>query len=188
MNIRADDVEVAYPLFQAGGGGSIPTSALQLRLDPIAFRLAKSLNRLWHSRLPRIGDSDNFRFPSWAAEFDGRWFAVLIWSHPVARALPQNTWLELRRFAISPKAPQNTGSRLLSVNARIIRRELPGIERLISYQDIEVHEGTIYRAAGWTATIQTEGAKGDHHQWSNKSRNRPKSQSTAPKQRWELVL
>ncbi len=181
---RADDVAVAYPLFQAEGGGSIPTSALQLRLHRVKFVEAKRLNRLWHSRLPRIGDPSNLGFPSYAAEFDGRWFAVLIWSHPVARLLPQTTWLELRRFAISPLAPRNTASRLLSINVGLIRREFPEIEVLVSYHDCDVHTGTIYRASGWTPTVSVGGS----NPWNNRTRQRPECQSTSAKRRWEKTL
>lgn len=36
--------------------------------------------------------------------------------------------------------------------ARYFKRESPERERLISYQDRDVHSGTIYRAAGWEPT------------------------------------
>ena len=52
---RAESVRVAYPLFQAGGGGSTPTSALDLWFDAVPLAAAKRLNRLWHSRLPEFG-------------------------------------------------------------------------------------------------------------------------------------
>jgi len=181
---RADGVRVAYPLFQAGGGGSSPTSALQLTVEVVSFKTAKELNRLWHSRLPRIADPGGTGNAGlhYAAEFDGLWYAAAIWTHPVAYKLPQTEWLELRRLAVAPDAPKNTASRMLGVMVRLIRKERPELTRLISYQDTEVHTGTIYKAAGWTPTVVSQGPD-----WA-KSRPRPKSQSTAEKQRWELVL
>jgi hypothetical protein len=183
--IRAGDVRVAYPLFQEEGSGSIPTSALQLRVEKIGFLEAKKLNALWHSRLPRFGTGFivNQPFLSFGAEFASLWYAVAIWSNPVARNLPQQTWLELRRLAIAPDAPRNTASRMMSIMTRFIRRELPEIERLVSYHDTEVHSGAIYRAAGWTATTVNR-----HGNWTRKSRDRPRAQSEAAKQRWELAL
>lgn len=183
----ADGVRAARHLFQDAGGGSTPTSALQLQVDGIAWKDAKALNRLWHSRLPVIRAASGVRATSlcYGAEFDGTWFAAAIWTNPVARALPQQTWLELRRFAIAPDAPKNTGSRMLAVMARMIRKRRPETERLVSYQDTEVHTGCIYKAAGWTATRLSEG-----DDWTGRQgrENRKPSQSTAPKQRWELSL
>jgi hypothetical protein len=119
----------------------------------------------------------------YAAEYDGRYFAVAMWSNPVARLLPQLTWLELRRFAIAEDAPKNTASRMLGWMARDIPKRLAGIERLISYQDTEAHTGTIYKAAGWTKTAASSGS-----QWSRPSRYRTPTQSASPKQRWEKAL
>jgi hypothetical protein len=182
---RADGVRVAHPLFQAGGGGSTPTSALQLRLYRIGFDLAKDLNREWHLRLPRFGTGfiKNQPFLCYGAEFDGRYFGVAVWSNPVARNLPQREWLELRRLAIAPDAPRNTASRMLGVMARLVANARPEVVRLVSYQDTEVHTGSIYRAAGWTATtINADGG------WDRPNRSRPRAQSDAPKQRWEKSL
>jgi hypothetical protein len=145
--MRADGVEVAYPLFQAEGGGSIPTSALQLHFGTIGRELFVDLNRKWHSRLPLVGSS-GFRV-HYGAEFSGRWYAVAAWSNPVARLLPQQTWLELRRMAISDDSPKNTASRMIGWMVRDIRKRFPDVVRLVSYQDCDVHTGTIYKASGW---------------------------------------
>ncbi len=183
--IRAGDVRVAYPLFQEEGSGSIPTSALDLRVDGIPFLDAKRLNKHWHSRLPRMGTGAvlDMGFLSFGAECGGLWYAVAIWSNPVARNLPQHSWLELRRLAIAPDAPRNTASRMLAVMTRLIRKEKPEIERLVSYHDTEVHTGGIYKAAGWTATTVNRDGN-----WTRKSRDRPRAQSEAAKQRWELSI
>ena len=184
---RAESVRVAYPLFQAGGGGSTPTSALQLVLNVIDFADAKRLNRLWHSRLPRMGTGfvKNQPFLCYGAEFDGRWYAAAIWSNPVARLLPQDTWLELRRLAIAPDAPRNTASRMLGVMARLIRKARAEVTTLVSYQDTEVHTGGIYRAAGWRPVTLAEASNTN---WDMPGRPRPGSQSLAAKQRWEKRL
>lgn len=183
---RDDGVMAAHSLFQARGGGSTPTSSLQLWLDVIDFREAKRLNRLWHSRLPEIGDPTAIMEASlcFAAGFDGRVFAVGIWSHPVARLLPQETWLELRRLAIASEAPKNTASRTLSVMTILVKRFRPEMIRLISYQDTAVHNGTIYRSAGWKLAKDSR----SNTQWDMPSRPRPKSQSDSPKRCWDKCL
>ena len=185
MEARADGVREARSLFQARGGGATPTSALQLHLDVIDFGQAKQLNKLWHSRMPRLGTGaiDNQPFLCFAAEFDGRYYATAIWSNPVARNLPQDIWLELRRLAIAPDAPRNLASRMLRVMTLLIRRFRPHVRRLVSYQDTEVHTGSIYRAAGWTRTMLNKDGN-----WDRPSRSRPKAQSNAAKYRWEKIV
>ena len=185
---RAESAPVARPPHQAGGGGSIPTSALSIRVERTTLVYALELNRLWHSRLPEFGTGC---FPPDRCEkshvcfagSDGHMvYAVAIWSKPAARRLPQRTWLELRRFAIAPDAPRNTGSRMLRVMALLIRRERPSVRKLISYQDTEAHVGTIYRASGWVPVEQDR--KGARH-WNMPSRPRPAAEFTADKIRWE---
>ncbi len=179
MDSRAEGVRDARSLFQETGGGSTPTSALQLRLEVIDFADAKALNRLWHSRLPRMGTGcvKNQPFLCFGAQFDVRWYAAAIWSNPVARLLPQQTWLELRRLAIAPDAPRNTASRMLAIMAKLIRDLRPKVVKLISYQDTDVHTGAIYRAAGWVPTTVNQSGV-----WDRPGRRRPKAQSESPKQ------
>lgn len=181
--MRAGDVRVAYPLFQAEGGGSIPTSALQLRFEVIDRYTMEALNRKWHSRLPRL--STACPCPAYyGAEFDGIWYAVAAWSHPISPQVDQ-TWMELRRFAIAEDAPKNTASRMLSWMVRDIRKRFPAVPRLVSYQDTAVHAGTIYKASGWECC----GVVSNNSGWSGKStRYRRPDVTTTPKQRWELGL
>jgi len=147
-----------------------------------------SLNHKWHSRLPLVGSS-GFRV-HYGAEYNNRWYAVAAWSNPVARLLPQQTWIELRRFAISGKAPKNTASRMLGWMVRDIRNRFPDVERLISYQDMETHRGTIYRAVGWR---QAEGYISRPRGWTGEGWNTRKrrgrtNQNVAPRMRWEKLL
>ena len=193
MGGRAEGDRVAHPLFQVEGGGSQPTSALQLWVHRVAYEKARDLNAKWHSRLPRIGDPANVmqRTPCYAATFGDVIYAVAIWSHPVSRALPQTEWLELRRLAVAPDAPKNTASRMLAVMARLLRRDAPDVVRLISYQDTETHTGGIYRAAGWEPTAAVPYSpwnKPNSRNLSGNPRRRPECQSKATKQRWEKAL
>lgn len=178
-----DSVRVAYPLFHAGGGGSTPTSTLQLQFDEIPRDVMEDLNRKWHSRLPVFRTATPCRV-YYGAEHGGVWYAVAAWSHPIARLLPMN-WLELRRLAIAADAPRNTASRMLGWMARDIRRRFVDVVRLLSYQDTEVHQGTIYRAAGWDR-VPIRGSCNDWKHRSSRFRNPP--QTTAVKVRWELAL
>ncbi len=139
------------------------------------------LNAAWHSRLPKFVTA--CPCPLYCgAEFDGLWYAVAAWSPPVARLLPQD-WMELRRLAIADDAPKNTATRMLGWMIRHIRKKYPECPRLLSYQDTAVHQGTIYKAAGWTAVSDTDGGE-----WTRPSRARNAVQSASIKRRWELPL
>jgi hypothetical protein len=124
-----------------------------LLIVKIDYKLSLRLNELWHSRLPYFS---SVRYASifshcFAAEYKNRYYAVAMWSIPQAwnRLRDGRSCLELRRMAIGPDAPKNTASRMLKIMKNIIKIERPDIIKLISYQDTEVHLGTIYKAAGW---------------------------------------
>lgn len=179
--MRADDARVACPLFQAEYGDSRPTSALQLHIGRVSTERALELNRRWHSRLPELVNHQICE--AFAAEYGNVFYATAFWSAPVARLLNGRGMYELRRFAISPDAPKNTASRCLRIMASIIRRTHPEVTTLISYQDTEVHVGTIYKAAGWKAT-----AINQNGEWNRPSRYRAPAQSAAAKVRWEFQI
>ena len=83
------------------------------------------------------------------AHHGGVTYAVALWNSPSARTLPKD-WIELRRMACAPDAPKNTASRFLAWMVKHLRAHHPQHTRAISYQDTEVHTGTIYKASGWT--------------------------------------
>lgn len=184
--LRADDVRDSMPLFRSGCGGSIPTSALQLSIRKCDVHRAIELNRVWHSRLPKVDWSNIVRCSChicFVAEFDDIAYASAIWSSPVARLLNGFDWLELRRLAIAPDAPKNTATRMLRIMRIVISKDLPHITNLISYQDTEVHIGTIYKAAGWKKTTRKIVGKTG---WNSRKRNQ--MQTTADKVRWDMSV
>ena len=186
--ICGDSSIAEHPAFLLEDGGAIPTSPLQFQIEVIDVHTACKLNQKWHSRLPYIHWSNvvrNRHYKCFGARFDGDLHAIAIWSSPVAanRLKDGQNALELRRFAIANTAPKQTASRMLAIMTRIIKKEIPSITRLVSYQDTEVHSGTIYKAAGWTLAVTNPGQS-----WSNSTRQRNREQSLAPKARWELVI
>lgn len=194
MKQSGDDVRVAYPLFQGVDGGSNPTSPLHardLRFSRCPKIHAVRLVEKWHSRLPRT-QRGPWQF-AFRAEYEGITYAVALWNNPCTRSLPSH-WLEMRRMACSPDAPRNTPSRFLMWMVRWFRKQLPERERCISYQDTAVHDGTIYRASGWSPIYVGNERVRD--------RSKPRVGTTrayrvnlngvdvdaAPKVRWEIVL
>ena len=186
MNPSGESIRVVHPLFPVEGGGSIPTSPLQLHVGEISLDVAIRLNATWHSRLPDVVKNNVQRvrhLVCFCAEHKGIYYASAIWTDPIARLLNGRNWLELRRFAIAPDAPKNTASRMLRIMRQQILGKWPQIARLISYQDCDVHSGTIYKAAGWSA-----GAENKSGDWIRKSRDRRTAQAPGVKIRWEFAL
>jgi len=182
QSLCADDVKDSIPLFPNGSGGAIPTSALHLQIVRVKSELAKYYNEKWHSSMPLM-DAYKFCKPCYAAMFDDIVYAVAMWSLPIAANRLKNGRfaLELRRMAIGPDAPKNTASRMLSVMTRDIKRTMPHVVRLLSYQDTGKHKGAIYAAAGWRMAATCE-----YVDWGVHSKRPGKvKQSLAPKIRWE---
>ena len=184
--MSADSTRLVCPLFHAGEGGETPTSALQLFFAKCEESEFKRFNLAWHSRLPKVGNS-HFRV-CYQAQFQNRCFAVAAWSNPVARLLPQKTWLELRRFAISSDRPKNTASRMLGWMVRDIRKRFTDVVMLISYQDLDEHSGTIYKAAGWRPAKNYKPRARGWIGWGTRPRAGRTNQAVAPRMRWELDL
>jgi hypothetical protein len=194
--VCVEGVPVARPADQPGGGGSTPTSTLDLVLYAMDFALAAEFNAAWHSTLPALGTgavkAPGRRFLCYAAcargPIYGRVFAVAIWSKPAGRmAVQDGSVLELRRLAIGPDAPRNTASRMLRVMALLIRKARPQVRKLTSSHTTTDHTGAIYKAAGWVKVgkPRTNGTRGE---WAARTRKRPPAQRTGKKQRWEKVL
>lgn len=183
MFLGGESIRVVHPLFQEEGGGSIPTSLLQLHIGEISLDVAICLNLTWHSRLPGVVKNNVQRvrhLVCFGAEHGGIYYASAIWTDPIARLLNGRNWLELRRFAIASDAPKNTASRMLRIMRNKIIVRWSHIAKLISYQDCDVHTGTIYKASGWNIGASSTNADG----W--QSRNRRLNQATGDKLRWEL--
>jgi hypothetical protein len=159
-----------------------------MELRSIGAPLACELNAQWHSRLPIIDWSNvvrNTHYVCYGAIFKAEWFAVGIWSSPVAQNRFENgkTILELRRLAIRDEAPKYTATWMIGKMIKDIRKVMPDIKRLISYQDTEVHTGTIYKASNWFIGGESEGMS-----WTTIDRERNPEQTMVKKIRWECLL
>jgi hypothetical protein len=137
---------VLFPLFHDFGNETKPTKATELKLERCDVETARALIKAWHSRLPKTQPGPwQFAF---AAHHKNIIYGVALWHNPSARTLPPH-WLELRRLAISPDAPHCAASWMLAAMVKWFRQNHPDREKVISYQDEDVHLGTIYAAAGW---------------------------------------
>jgi hypothetical protein len=68
-----------------------------------------------------------------------------------------NNFIELNRMAFSEKLPRNSESRALAIAFKIIKKNYPHIEWVISFADgTQCGDGTIYRASGFVLTAINE--------------------------------
>lgn len=161
----------------------IPNSPKLMHLKQIGVRHAMRWNEMWHSRLPTTVEGNllrNTRYIFYGAEYCDHCFASAIWTDPVAnnRLSKDYIWLELRRLAIAPDAPKFTATWMIAKMVKAIKKQFPEVTRLVSYQDTEVHSGTIYAASNWIQDSISANAS-----W-NETRKRNKEQSLSTKKRW----
>jgi hypothetical protein len=112
-------------------------------------------------------------------EEDGQWVAVLLWTSGCQRLQDRDEWIgwtnaqraqrlklivQLRRYLLLHErgARPNVASEALAAAVRVLPRlweKRFGFEPLLleSFSDIEAHEGTCYKAAGWTAVGMSKG-------------------------------
>lgn len=157
-------------------------------IEETRAQIACMLNELWHSRLPKLHWSNVVRskkYVCYAIKYKQAVIGAAIWSSPVAANRLKNGFdmLELRRLALSDVCPKNTATYVISQMVKNIKVKFPDLIKLISYQDKEVHLGTIYKASNWTAASDVRLLD-----WSHSKRKRNALQSTAPKVRWEYNI
>ena len=166
----------------------IPDSPKLLNLRHVGVKYAMDKNMDWHSRLPITNHSNMIRNAHkifYGAEYEDHCFAVAMWTDPVAgnRMSKDYIWLELRRLAISPDAPKFTATWIIAKMVKDIKKQFPDVTRLVSYQDTEVHTGTIYKAANWKLDSVSK-----LQDWSTGKRKRNALQSKSDKIRWIYEL
>lgn len=190
MTNRVDGAISSMPLFQSGDGGARPTSTLQLFFREVDMWKAAELNAAWHSMLPRT-DIGNLlcgnMSVAYAAEFEDRYYAVAIYSQPIIATICDGETIELRRLAICSEAPRNTASRCLAVTTRLVQKRFPFIRRFVSYLAVDVHVGTIYRAAGWQPVGAIVQARPQRFTGTKERATAP-LQTHSRKQRWEKLV
>lgn len=167
----------------------LPVSPKLLTIREIGVNHAIKYNEDWHSRLPKTVKGNllrNKHYVFFGAEYLGECFGSAIWTTPVAnnRMSKYYVWLELRRLAIPDDAPKYTATFMIAKMIKAIKRKYPDITRLVSYQDTEVHTGTIYAAANWKLDTVSK-----FQEWNSENRERKNElQSKSDKIRWIYAL
>jgi hypothetical protein len=71
-------------------------------------------------------------------------------SQPLVKDTSWNGFIELHRLAFSDRLPKNSESRAISVALKMLKKNAPHVEWILSYADgTQCGDGTIYRASGF---------------------------------------
>lgn len=149
MNTRADDAVVAYPLFQTGDGGSIPTSALTFHIAAIGHKTAKAFIEKWHYS-HRMPTGKNLLY---GLHTEIGLYAVIVYGIGVnpyqAKFLGVNKVVEIKRMARTEPRLSYPLSRFIAITARMVAKQFP-YDCIVAFADPEHgHEGTVYKASGF---------------------------------------
>lgn len=132
-------------------------SAKAIELRPIPHALADDLVRRWHYSGTVVRNSQLHV----GVFLDGRLRGAMQYGPPMDRRkllglvadTPWSALVELNRMAFDDELPRNSESRALAVAARLIRRDAPHVQVVVSFADAaQCGDGTIYRAAGFVLT------------------------------------
>lgn len=137
--------------FRSRDDGSSPIPPLHFHVEAVPARVARMHVEQWHySR--RMPTGKNLCYGLFA---DGQLYAVIVYGIGVnpyqARFLGVHSVLEIKRMCRSePRIDVFPLSRFISVSHRMCRKVFPH-DCLIAFADPEHgHEGTVYRASGFT--------------------------------------
>lgn len=164
------------------GGGSIPTSPLQLIIKKTNLDTIKSGCKQWHYS----GYCQPQNMLNFAVWFENRVVGVVQYGVPCGanRMTNGKITLELIRLALCPDCPKNSATRVMSVCEKIIKKVYPRYKYLVSYSDDSRHIGTIYKAGNFKNIGKTEG-----NDWTNRpGRERSKNLSKTVKTKWIKLL
>lgn len=147
--LGAGNVEVAFPLFQAGSGGSSPTPALQFQISKITYSQAARFIEKWHYSA-RMPTGKNICFGLW---YGDTIYAVIVYGIGInpyqARFLQVDSVLEIKRLARSEPRLKYPLSRFIAITSRFVFREFH-CDCIVAFADPEHgHRGTVYKASGF---------------------------------------
>lgn len=139
-------------LFQELDGGASPTSPLQFFIRTVNHFTATNFYKKWHY----LGDTDFISTINFGAYFDNICHGVISYGSPNAKKMKgyydensQDGWFEIKRLAMSDKAPKNSESRFIAISMRMLRKMFKVIG-MVTLADSSVgHSGIIYKASGF---------------------------------------
>lgn len=155
MTTRGVDVTAAYSLFQVRGGGSIPTTPHNFRVEECRFKDIRHIFEEFHYKGGHMGGG----ITTCLALLDED--RNIVGGSVLGKLRQEKAYdklgrtIEIRRMACLDSSPKNSESYFLSkVIWFIKKRDLADV--VISYADQSVgHKGTIYKAANFKLIGET---------------------------------
>jgi hypothetical protein len=134
------------------------TSAKEIEVRPIAKRDADALIRSVHYSGKVVRNSQLSLGVFLHGRLEGAMqFGPSLDKTHMLHLVPGTGWngfLELNRMAFTDVLPRNSESRALGIALRMIRKNYPHIDWIVSFADAcQRGDGTIYRAAGFLLTL-----------------------------------
>lgn len=150
--VCADSVAGSTSDDQSEGGGSNPTSALQISFKEITSNEARQAYANWHY----LKDTRFLSKVNFGAFFQGSFEGAISYGSPNASDLKgcftrqnQIGWWEIKRLVLSPRCPRNSESRFIAITLKLLRK-IHKVEGVVTYADSsQGHVGTIYKASGF---------------------------------------
>lgn len=133
-------------------------TAKQIRVAPITAQAARAVIKRVHYSGSVVNNS---QLHLGVYTPDGALHGAMQFGPPMDRSKLQglvretgwNDFLELNRMAFDQHLPRNSESRALGVALRMLRKQAPHVQWVISFADAtQCGDGTIYRAAGFLLT------------------------------------
>lgn len=132
-------------------------SAKDIVVKPITAQAANKLTKAIHYSGKVVPNSKLHLGVYWQGRLEG----VMQFGPPINKKgtlniVAETRWndmLELNRMAFSDVLPKNSESRAMAIAFRIIKKNYPNIEWIVSFSDAtQCGDGTIYRASGFVLT------------------------------------
>jgi hypothetical protein len=133
------------------------TSAKDIRVAPVS-RAAADACVLKHHYSGKIVNNSQLHFGVFIGDVmhGAMQFGPSIDKRKIQPLVDGTSWhgfIELNRMAFGPELPRNSESRAMAVAFRMMRRQYPHIEWVVSFSDAtQCGDGAIYRATGFTLT------------------------------------
>jgi hypothetical protein len=145
--------QTAMPLPEFVSGSLMPT-AKDILIKPIKASDANRLCKVWHYS-GKVVPNSQLHFGVW---YKGHCEGVMQFGPSInkkgtinlVKGTGWNGFIELNRMAFSDKLPKNSESRAIGVCMRLIKKNYPHIDWVISFADAtQCGDGAIYRASGF---------------------------------------
>ncbi len=142
---------------RADGSNPSRSTIKRIRVEPVAGKHAREFIKKYHYS-GRVVTNSSIHL---GAFLDGKMRGAMQFGPPMSKekTLPLvagtawNGMLELNRMAFSEALPRNSESRCIGVALRLLKREYPQLEWILSFADAtQCGDGTIYRASNFVLT------------------------------------